>query len=89
LIAIRERIPKRAAKWDESKAKRAETLFTAMAQVRAVLAAWRDDYNAVRPHTKFGGPTPAESAKQALAADAPIELVIPSTIKHLTGGLYL
>jgi hypothetical protein len=31
-----------------------ETLFTSMAQVRAVLAAWRDDYNAVRPHSKLG-----------------------------------
>jgi putative transposase len=26
-----------------------ETLFSSLAQVRAVLAAWRDDYNAVRP----------------------------------------
>jgi putative transposase len=66
-----------------------ETLFTSMAQVRAVLAEWRDDYNAVRPHSKLGGRTPAEAAKQALSGHAPIELVIPSTIKHLTGGLYL
>jgi putative transposase len=66
-----------------------ETLFTSMAQVRAVLAEWRDDYNAVRPHSKRDGRTPAETAKQALSGHAPIELVIPSTIKHLTGGLYL
>ena len=66
-----------------------ETLFTSMAQVRAVLAEWRDDYNAVRPHSKLGGRTPAEAAKQALSGHAPIELVITSTIKHLTGGLYL
>ena len=66
-----------------------ETLFTSLAQVRAVLAAWRDDYNAVRPHSKLGGRTPAEAAKQALSGLAPIELVIPSTIKHLTRGLYL
>jgi putative transposase len=64
-----------------------ETLFRA--QVCAVLAEWRDDYNAVRPHSKLGGRTPAETAKQALSGHAPIELVIPSTIKHLTGGLYL
>jgi putative transposase len=66
-----------------------ETLFTSMAQVRTVLAAWRDDYNAVRPHSKLGGRTPVEAAKQALSRHAPIELVIPSTIKHLAGGLYL
>ena len=66
-----------------------ETLFTSLAQVRVVLAAWRDDYNAVRPHSKLGGRTPVEAAKQALSGHAPIELVIPSTIKHLTGGLYL
>lgn len=39
-----------------------ETLFTSMPQVRAVLAAWRDDYNAVRPHSKLGRRTPAEAA---------------------------
>jgi putative transposase len=66
-----------------------ETLFTSLAQVRVVLAAWRYDYNAVRPHSKLGGRTPVEAAKQALSGHAPIELVIPSTIKHLTGGLYL
>jgi putative transposase len=66
-----------------------ETLFTPLAQVRAVLAAWQNDYNAVRPHSKLGGRTPAEIAKQALSGHAPIELVIPSIIKHLTGGLYL
>jgi putative transposase len=66
-----------------------ETLFTSMAQVCAVLAESRDYYNAVRPHSKFGGSTPAEAAKQALSGHAPIELVIPSTITHLTGGLYL
>jgi putative transposase len=66
-----------------------ETLFTSMAQVHTVLAEWRDDYNAVRPHSKLGGRTPVETAKQALSGHAPIELVIPKTIKHLTGRLYL
>jgi putative transposase len=66
-----------------------ETLFTSMAQARAVLAAWRNDYKAVRPHSKLGGRTPAEAAKQAPSGHAPMELVIPSPIKHLTGGLYL
>ena len=35
-----------------------ETLFTSIAHVRRVLAAWRTDYNAVRPHSKLGGQTP-------------------------------
>ena len=37
-----------------------ETLFTSMAQAWAVLAAWRQDYNTIQPHSKLGGLTPAE-----------------------------
>jgi putative transposase len=66
-----------------------ETLFTSLAQVRTVLAVWWDDYNVVLPHSKPDGPTPVEAAKQALSGHAPIELVIPSTIKHLKGRRYL
>jgi putative transposase len=29
-----------------------ETLFTSLAQVRAVLDAWRKDYNDIRPHSE-------------------------------------
>ena len=36
-----------------------ETLFTSLAQARAVLAAWQHDYNEVRPHSSLGGRTPA------------------------------
>jgi putative transposase len=39
-----------------------ETLFTSLAQVRAVLAAWKDDYNNARPHSALGNLTPAEFA---------------------------
>jgi len=39
-----------------------ETLFTPLAQARAVLARWRHDYNTVRPYTKLGGLTPAGMA---------------------------
>jgi putative transposase len=39
-----------------------ETLFTSVAQARAVLATWRQDYNTVRPPSKLGGLTPAEIA---------------------------
>ena len=35
-----------------------------MAQTRAVLSAWRQDYNTDRPHSKLGGRTPAEIAGQ-------------------------
>lgn len=31
-----------------------ETLFTSLAHARFVLAAWRHDYNTVRPHSKLG-----------------------------------
>jgi putative transposase len=42
-----------------------ETLFTSLAQVRAVLAAWKDDYNNARPHSALGNLTPAEFADRS------------------------
>ena len=39
-----------------------ETLFTSLAQVRAILSTWRDDYNNVRPHSALGNLTPSEYA---------------------------
>jgi putative transposase len=36
-----------------------ETLFVSLAHARAVLAAWRTDYNTVRPHSGLGNLTPA------------------------------
>jgi hypothetical protein len=39
-----------------------ETLFTSLTQVRAVLSAWKDDYNNVRPHSALGNLTPTEYA---------------------------
>src|ERR1700736_1115911 len=39
-----------------------ETLFTSLAQTRAVLAEWRNDYNTVRPHSSVGNLPPAEYA---------------------------
>ena len=41
-----------------------ETLFMSLAQVRAVLAAWRDDYNAVRPRSSHGYAAPAAFAAE-------------------------
>jgi len=42
-----------------------ETLFSSLSHARAVLAAWRLDYNNVRPHSAHGGKTPAEVAAQS------------------------
>ena len=42
-----------------------ETLFTSLDQARAVLAAWKDDYNMVRPHSALGNLTPAEYADRS------------------------
>jgi putative transposase len=36
-----------------------ETLFTSLAHARAVLAAWKDDYNKIRPHSALGNLAPA------------------------------
>ncbi len=66
-----------------------ETLFTSMAHARFVLAAWRHDYNNVRPHSKLGGCTPAEFAGQRAWGHAPKPVAIPSTNNHEGAGLYL
>ena len=36
-----------------------ETLFTSLADARAILATWQRDYNEVRPHSALQGRTPA------------------------------
>jgi putative transposase len=38
-----------------------ETLFSSLAQARAVLSIWRTDYNGSRPHSKLGWKTPTSS----------------------------
>jgi putative transposase len=40
-----------------------ETLFPSLAWARATLAAWRQDYNTQRPHSRIGWKTPAEFAQ--------------------------
>jgi putative transposase len=48
-----------------------ETLFSTLNQARAALAAWREDYNANRPHSGLGNITPNEfAARFALAQEA-------------------
>jgi putative transposase len=45
-----------------------ETLLTSLALVRAVLNAWKDDYNNARPHSALGNLTPAEFAARSAPA---------------------
>ena len=66
-----------------------ETLFTSLPHARAVLAAWRDDYNTVRPHSKLGGRTPAEIAGQRAWGHAPRHVAITSNTRHEGNRLYL
>lgn len=40
-----------------------ETLFTSLAHARLVLAAWKADYNTIRPHSGLGNLAPATYAK--------------------------
>jgi len=42
-----------------------ETLFTSLAQARAVLSAWKDDDNNARPHGALGNLTPTEYANRS------------------------
>lgn len=44
--------------------------FTSLADARAVIEAWRRDYNEVRPHSSLAGRTPAEFAALARSAAA-------------------
>jgi putative transposase len=64
-----------------------ETLFTSLAKARAILTAWQQDYNTVRPHSKLGGKTPAEIAGQRGWGHAPSPVAIPSTTSHERSGL--
>lgn len=42
-----------------------ETLFTSLAHARALLEAWKHDYNTVRPHSALGNLPPAVYAKRS------------------------
>jgi putative transposase len=78
-----------------------ETIFTSLAQVRAVLTAWKDDYNSVRPHTGLRNLPPALYAKlhcfetkrggtlELCDGSAPAPLHSPQKIDYLTPGLSL
>ena len=42
-----------------------ETLFNSLVQVRAMLIAWKNDYNDIRPHSALGNLTPTEYADRS------------------------
>lgn len=45
-----------------------ETLFVSLVQARIALAAWKEDYNTVRPHSALGNMSPAHYAKLGVPA---------------------
>ena len=44
-----------------------ETAFSSLGEARALLAAWREDYNRVRPHSALANRTPEEFRSYAMA----------------------
>ncbi len=70
-----------------------ETLFRSLGHARQVLAAWREDYNHVRPHSALGGMTPADKAARSIPqrepGHAPAPVASPAHTGHqLQSGLY-
>lgn len=61
-----------------------ETAFSSLAEARAVLAAWRDDYNRVRPHSALANQTPEEFHNHHLAL-----AVTNNTSQNFSPGLSL
>ena len=45
----------------------AASAFSSLSEARAVLAAWRDDYNRVRPHSALANRTPEEFRQRYMA----------------------
>lgn len=78
-----------------------ETLFTSLVHARAVLAAWRQDCNHIRPHGALGNLAPcvyaaasARDPQQAgalryVGASAPWPVGAPGPTGPVTNGLYL
>ena len=66
-----------------------ETLFASLSHARAVLTAWKHDYNHHRPHSAHGGVPPVEFAEKAGMGHAPYRLEQPArTGQHSETGLY-
>jgi len=60
-----------------------EYVFTTLAEARAIIEGWRQDYNHLRPHSSLGALTPVEFATlNGQKKQPPPE-------GEITGGLYL
>ena len=58
-----------------------EYVFTSLGEARAIIEAWRHDYNYFRPHSSLGALTPREFADQQ--GDGPLEQVWGSADRPL------
>lgn len=58
-----------------------EHVFVSLREARAIIEAWRQDYNHVRPHSSLGALTPIEFADQQ--GDRPLEPVWGSAARPL------
>ena len=77
-----------------------ETLFTSLAHARAVLSAWRHDYNTVRPHSRLGDLPPViyaqnsapgmqrDGALRSLGAPRPVPLHHRAQQAQMQNGFY-
>ena len=65
-----------------------DALFASLSHARAVLTAWKHDYNHHRPHSAHGGLPPVEFAEKAGMGHAPYRLEQPArTGQHFETGL--
>ena len=58
-----------------------EHAFLSLAEARAIIDEWRDDYNHLRPHSSLGALTPVEFAKQQ--GGGSLEQVLGSALRPL------
>ena len=60
--------------------------FATLAEARALLAAWRQEYNDVRPHGSLGYKTPAAFAAECAAAAARVVVPDPAPLRCAGSG---
>ena len=66
-----------------------EHWFTSLAEAKAIIEAWRRDYNHVRPHSSLGYKTPMEFIESNSSGGMPPELLMmPPTQSITPEGLY-
>lgn len=66
-----------------------ETLFRSLPHARALLEAWRKDYNTVRPHSKLGWQTPMAYASQNLQRAFPLRHFESSAAKPFASTAHM